>query len=85
MQSVHCFERMKAYMEAAGGNLGDIVKLTIYFVDIHGHRSAFHKARKEFFSGDFPTCVGVGGVTLVSPDILVEVEALAIIGSGPDD
>lgn len=83
-QSVHCFERMKAYMEAAGGSLGDIVKMTIYFPDIRGHRPDFIRARREFFTGDFPPTVGVGGVTLAGPDALVEIDAWAIIGSGPD-
>ncbi len=82
-QTVHCFERMRAYMEAAGGTLHDIVKINIYLTDIR-YRPDMVKARKEFFSGDFPPAVVVGNVTLATEEILVEIDAWGILGSGPD-
>jgi 2-iminobutanoate/2-iminopropanoate deaminase len=80
-QSVLAFERMKAFVEAGGGTMSDIIKLNCYLTDIR-HRDAFIKARKEFFSDDFPPCVVIGNVTFADSRFLVEVEALAIIGSG---
>lgn len=80
-QSIALFERMRAFVEAAGGTMADIVKLNAFLADIR-HRPAFIEARRQFFSGDFPPCVVVGNVAFAQPEYLVEVEAMAIIGSG---
>jgi 2-iminobutanoate/2-iminopropanoate deaminase len=80
-QTVFSFRRMKAYVEAAGGTMDDIVKLTCYLTDIR-FRPDFVRARKEFFKGDFPPCVVIGNVTLASEEILVEIDAWGIVGSG---
>ena len=80
-QAVAVFRRMQALMAAAGGAMGDIIKMTCYLVDIR-HREAFVRARREFFTGDFPPCVVVGGVAFTVPEMLIEVEAWAILGCG---
>jgi len=53
----------------------------VFLNDIR-HRIAFVEARKQFFSGDFPPCVVVGGNVFAQPEYLVEIEAMAILGSG---
>jgi len=80
-QSIAAFERMKLFVEAAGGKMSDIVKLTAYLTDIR-HRNAFVEARRKFFTGDFPPCVVVGGVVFAHPEYLVEIDAYAILGCG---
>jgi 2-iminobutanoate/2-iminopropanoate deaminase len=80
-QTVAAFERMKLFVEAAGGTMSDIVKLTVYLTDIR-HRIPFVEARKKFFSGDFPPCVVVGGTVFAAPELLVEIESMAVLGSG---
>lgn len=80
-QTVHCFERMRQYMEAAGGTLHDIVKMTIYLPDIR-FRPEFIRARKEFFSGDFPPAVVIGNVTMAGTEGIVEIDAWGIVGCG---
>lgn len=82
LQSVALFERMRAFVEAAGGRMSDIIKLNAYLLDIR-HRQAFIEARRKFFTDDFPPCVVIGNVTFAQPEYLVEVEAMAILGSGP--
>ena len=82
-QSVKCFENMKAYVEAAGGAMNDIVKINCYLTDMR-HRPAFLEARREFFTGDFPAAVVVGNVTLANADLLVEIDAWGFIGAGGD-
>jgi 2-iminobutanoate/2-iminopropanoate deaminase len=81
LQSVALFRRMRLFVEAAGGKMSDIIKLTAYLTDIR-HRQAFIKARQEAFTGDFPPCVVIGGAAFAQPDYLVEVDAWAILGSG---
>src|SRR3546814_12086064 len=45
--------KIRHLMEAAGGAMDDIVRVTIYLIDI-ADREAVWKARREFFTGDFP-------------------------------
>jgi enamine deaminase RidA (YjgF/YER057c/UK114 family) len=40
------------------------------------------RARQEFFSGDFPCSTLVEVRSLATPEILVEIEAIACIGAG---
>lgn len=80
-QSVQAFKNMKALIEAAGGTMRDIVKITCYLTDIR-FRPAFVKARRRFFRGNFPCAVVVGNVTLADADLLVEIDAIAIVGAG---
>ncbi len=80
-QSVVAFERMKLFVEAAGGKMSDIIKLNAYLTDIRD-REGFVKARQQFFAGDFPPCTVVGGTLFAQPEFLIEVDAWAIIGSG---
>jgi len=75
------FEKIQSLMSAAGGKMDDIAKLTIFLTDI-SKRADIWKARKEFFSGDFPTCSMVQVSALASPDMRVEIEAWAHLGSG---
>lgn len=81
LQSVAAFENMKSLVEAAGAMMDDIVKITVYLTDIR-HRPAFLKARRNFFTGDFPASVVIGNVTLASPELLVEIDAWGFIGAG---
>lgn len=74
--------KIRALVEAAGGTLADIVKLTVFVTDI-GRRNEVSAARREFFGGEPLPCstlVEVSG--FVAPELLVEIEAIAVIGAG---
>ncbi len=75
------FGKMHALLEAAGGAMADVVKLTIFVIDI-ARREQVWRARREAFSGDFPACSLVQVAALASPEILVEIEAVAHLGAG---
>ena len=76
------FTKIQHLIEAAGGRMNDIVKLNIFVIDIK-RREEVWKARREFFTGDFPVSTLVQ-VTFVggSPETLVEIEAQALLGAG---
>lgn len=76
------FTKIVALVEAAGGKASDIVKLTIFVTDIT-QREKVWAARREFFKGDFPCASLVQVAALASPEILVEIEAIAHLGAGP--
>ncbi len=77
------FRNIQHYLEAAGGKLGDVVRMRIYMTDIR-QRPAVLAARREFFSGDMPCSTLVEVAKLVDPAMLVEVDADAVIGAGAD-
>ena len=78
-QTRHIFTRIKAICEGAGGSLDDIVKMTIYMVDISKNTEVW-RARREFFSGDFPASTLVEVRSLAGPETLVEIETVAYLG-----
>lgn len=73
------FGKMRDLLVAAGGAMDDVVKMTIFVTDI-ANNSLVWKARKEFFTGDFPACSLVEVSALAKPEIRVEIECLAHIG-----
>jgi len=74
------FTKMKALVEAAGAEMDDVLKLTIFITDI-GRNTEVWRARREFFSGDFPAASLVEVSALASPEIRVEIEAMGRIGA----
>ena len=73
------FTKIKNLVEAAGGTTDDVVKVTIYVVNIKQNTEVW-RARQEFFSGDFPASTLVQVAALGTPEVLVEIEAVAHIG-----
>jgi len=68
-------------IEAAGGRIDDIVKVNIFVTDMK-RREEVWKARREFFTGDFPVSTLVEVRALAAPELLVEIEAVALLGAG---
>lgn len=78
-QSVVILRKIRDLVAAAGGRMNDVVKLTIFVTDIK-QNSGVWRARREFFTGDFPASSLVEVRALALPEILVEIEAVAHIG-----
>ena len=78
-QTKQIFSRIKLICEAAGGSLDDIVKMTIFMVDIRNNTEVW-RARREFFSGDFPASTLVEVRSLAGAETLVEIESVAFLG-----
>ena len=72
-------QKIRALVQAAGGQMDDVVKMTIFVTRI-GKNTEVWRAREEFFSGDFPACTLVEVSSLAKPEILLEIEAIAHIG-----
>jgi 2-iminobutanoate/2-iminopropanoate deaminase len=75
------FGKIRHLVEAAGGAMSDVVKMTIYVVNIKQNTEVW-RARQEFFTGDFPCSTLVEVRNLATPEILVEIEAVAWLGAG---
>ena len=78
-QTKQIFSRIKRICEAAGATMDDIVKMTIYMVNIKNNVDVW-RARREFFSGDFPASTLVEVRSLAGPETLVEIEMVAYLG-----
>ncbi len=78
-QAKHIFSRIDRIVKAAGGSMDNLVKMTIYVVDITKNTEVW-RARREFFSGDFPASTLVEVRALAKPEVLVEIEAVAYLG-----
>ncbi len=74
------FEKMRCLIGEAGGVMNDIMKLTVFVTNIKNNTEVW-RARREFFSGDFPACSLVEVRALINPETLVEIEGIAYLGS----
>jgi enamine deaminase RidA (YjgF/YER057c/UK114 family) len=79
-QAKQIFTRIEHICKGADGSLDDIVKMTIFMVDI-GKNTEVWRARREFFSGDFPASTLVEVRSLATPETLVEIETVAYLGT----
>jgi enamine deaminase RidA (YjgF/YER057c/UK114 family) len=78
-QSWFVLDRIRATVEAAGGQMSDVFKLVQYFKNLD-HFPHYSRVRKLFFTGEPPasTVVEVSAM-LPTADILIEVEATAYL------
>ncbi len=79
-QAKAIFTKIRHLVEAAGGSMADIVKVTIFVTDIT-RREEVWRARREFFAGNFPASTLVQVAALANPSLKVEIEAVAHIGA----
>ena len=79
-QTTAVFTRIKALVEAAGGTMNDVVKMTGFITDI-SRRDEYLKARQPFFTADPPASTLVEITALAAPGLIIEVEVMAVIGS----
>lgn len=80
MQSRRVFENLGRVLAAAGGKPDDVARVTVYMRDI-SQRAAMNAARKEFFGDHRPASTLLGVSALVEPEVLIEVDAVAIVST----
>ena len=79
-QTRQVLANLKIMVEEAGGTVADIVKITVFMIDLTP--SAYDwvsKLREEFFRGDYPTSTMVEVKRLARPEWLIEIEAWAVV------
>lgn len=77
-QTVKTFENIKLVLEAAGASLKDVVKITVYVTDIK-NIVKFREIRARYFSPPMPASTGIEVSRLILPELLIEIEAIAVI------
>ncbi|MFC1964886.1 RidA family protein [Chloroflexota bacterium] len=77
-QATQTFENMKNVLEAAGGSLKDVVKITAYFTNMDD-LSTWVDVRQKYLVGHTVAGTVVEISKLGMPELLLEVEAIAVI------
>lgn len=84
-QSEQVFNNVAAALAAAGARWDDVVKMNGYMVGMHGERvNAYREVRSRFLKeGALPASTLVGVERLVDPELLLEVEVIAVTHPAP--
>lgn len=72
------FANLRTVLEQAGGGLESVVKLTVFLTDMTRLRD-YTRIKGEFFTGSQPAATAVGVTELARPEMMVEVEAFAVV------
>ena len=79
LQAEQVWRNIELAVEAAGGTIANVVKITIFLKDIR-HAAAEISIRERLFKpGRFPVCTQVQVANLGLPELLMEVDAVAVL------
>jgi len=80
-QTTQIVANLRSALERAGARLEDVVRTRIFVTDI-SQWEAVGRAHGEAFAHIGPACTMVEVAKLIAPEILVEIEADAVVGAG---
>ena len=77
-QTEQVFSNLEAVLDAAGASLADVVKVTVYLIDM-SERAAVNTVRRKHFGEHRPASVLVQVSQLAVPGARVEIDAVALV------
>ena len=80
-QTRQCLKNIEAALKQAGASLKDVVRTRLYVTDISAWE-AYGRVHGEVFGEVRPATAMVEVNNLISPEMMVEIEADAVIGGG---
>jgi enamine deaminase RidA (YjgF/YER057c/UK114 family) len=77
-QARQTHENIKRCLAAAGATFADVCKVTVFLKNI-AHREAVNTVRKEYFGASRPASTLIEISQFVRPELLLEIEAVAVL------
>jgi enamine deaminase RidA (YjgF/YER057c/UK114 family) len=77
-QAEQVFKNLEAALTAAGAKFSDVVKMNSYITDM-SRIQAVRDVRARYFKDSLPASTFVQVAGLVRPDLLLEIEVVAIL------
>ena len=77
-QTEQVIKNMQTILRAEGAELSNLVKLLVFVTDMRNF-DAISEVRKRYFTGDLPTSTIVEVNHLSQPDLLIEIEGVAVL------
>ena len=77
-QAEQVFKNLQAALEAAGAKFSDVVKMNTYITDM-AKAPAVREVRARYFGQTAPASTLVQVVKLARPELLLEVEVIAVV------
>jgi 2-iminobutanoate/2-iminopropanoate deaminase len=78
-QTLQAIENINAILQEAGASIKDIVKLTIYLVDIEKYFDDVAEIRLKYFAENPPPATLVEVKRLALKDMLIEIDVIAAV------
>ncbi|HXH08607.1 MAG TPA: RidA family protein [Alphaproteobacteria bacterium] len=78
-QARQVFQNLRQVLQAAGGDLNNLMKITTYITKIEDF-PAVAEVRSEVFQGELPASTLIVVKGLFNPDFLIEIEGVAAVG-----
>jgi 2-iminobutanoate/2-iminopropanoate deaminase len=75
-QTRQALENMKGILREAGASLSDVVKVTIFLVNVDDF-AKMNEVYKSYFTEDYPARSTVVVAALARPEMIVEIECIA--------
>jgi 2-iminobutanoate/2-iminopropanoate deaminase len=79
-QAERALSNIQDVVRAAGGTMADIVHLTLYFVN-RDDAAGYFEVAEQFFGANPPPATGVIVAGLLRPELLIEIDAQAVLNA----
>ncbi len=79
-QTRQSFKNLEATLKRAGASLKDLVTMTVFIIDSR-YGTRFTEIRGEILKADFPASALITCDGLARPEMMVEIQGIAVIGS----
>ena len=77
-QTESILQKFRHILEANGATLANVVKVTSFVTDLR-EAPASAAVRRQYFAGGFPASTQVQVAALGTPDLKIEIEAIAVL------